>query len=208
MASSALSGTTTVTSASYSASIQYSEQSLVLGNDTSAQAQVSEDAVAIAISGSSTVTISGDGSSGNPFLLTAQEIIRRINEAIKDKLPQGVEGLSPEEATPKATSDRIVSGVTAFFDTFARQHKDLQGDDLVDAFIGTVKSGVQKGYDDAYSILDGIGAFKVNGVKDGVEQTKILVDSKLDSFAVQKKKELAGVSTTPQENSNSTRQTA
>lgn len=160
------------------ASIRYQEQSLILSKDPVVDV-TPDDAVA--------VSISGGTKSQNPYALTAREILARINEELKDELPEGVESLDPNDYTPEATADRIVAGVTAFFDVFARQNKELQGDELVDAFIETVKRGVQKGYDEAYKILEGIGAFEVEGVREGIEQTKILVESKLDAFAAEKK---------------------
>jgi hypothetical protein len=53
-----------------------------------------------------------------------------------------------------------------------------------------VRKGVDQGYDEAYSILDGIGAFEVDGVKSGVEETKRLIDEKLNAFEQYLAKEL------------------
>jgi hypothetical protein len=165
--------------------MKYQEQSLVLGEGQVGEV-TTDDAVSVSLSSGSNGT--------NPYALTAKEILQRINKELKDELPEGIESLDPADHTPEATADRIVSGVTAFFDVFARQNKELQGDELVDAFIETIKRGVQKGYDDAYQILEAVGAFDVEGVREGVQQTKILIESKLNVFAEERKKALSGQS--------------
>jgi hypothetical protein len=129
--------------------------------------------------------------------LTSKEIVDKINEQLKITLPGGVQSLKPEDVTPEATADRIVSGVTAFFDIYAKQKKNLSGDELVDSFISEVTRGVSEGYGDAVKFLEASGAFSVNGVKDGVEKTRSLIDEKLQAFADQKKKDLSGVSSEP-----------
>jgi hypothetical protein len=125
--------------------------------------------------------------------LTGREIVDKINEQLKLTLPEGVQSLKPEDVTPDATADRIVKGVTAFFEIYAKQKKNLSGDELVDSFISEVQRGVSSGYDDAFKFLEGIGAFKVDGVQDGVEKTRSLIDEKLAAFAAQKKKDLSPV---------------
>ena len=182
MSSSAVSSTPSSIQSRSSVSIKYQEQSLILQSESPKKVEP-DDAVS--------VQIKGKAGEKNPYVLTADEILRRINKELGDQLPEGVESLDPAEHTPEATADRIVSGVTAFFDAFARQNKNLKGDELVDTFIETVKRGVQKGYDDAYGILEGIGAFNVEGVREGIEQTKILIETKLNSFAESKKKSVA-----------------
>ena len=51
------------------------------------------------------------------------------------------------------------------------------------------RQGVDAGYSDAYEFLDGMGAFGFEGVKDGVEKTKILLDGRLKEFEDQLKKQ-------------------
>ena len=92
--------------------------------------------------------------------------------------------------TPDATAERIVSGVTAFFDAYAKQNPDLEGEELIESFMKEVRSGVDKGYDEAFKILEDLGAFEFDGVKDGVQQTKALIESKLQAWESAKRKEL------------------
>jgi hypothetical protein len=122
--------------------------------------------------------------------VTAREIVDKINELLSEKLPNGVQSLKPEDTTPEATADRIVKGATAFFATYAKQNPQLEGEELVTSFMEQIRSGVQRGYDDAFATLKSLGAFDFEGVQSGVEQTKILIEEKLAAFESAKRKEL------------------
>jgi hypothetical protein len=137
------------------------------------------------------VNISLDFSQGYKSIgLSAQKIVDKLNEMLKDKLPDGIQSLKPEDVTPDATSDRIVKSITALFDAYAKQHPELEGQDLVDKFLELAKKGVDQGYNDAFSILKGLGAFEFDGVQAGIEKTKELIGQKLDAFREFKLKEL------------------
>lgn len=122
--------------------------------------------------------------------ITADEIIEKLNELLKTALPNGVQSLKPEEVTPEATATKIVNGVTAFFDNFAERNPELEGEELINAFMKEVRSGVQQGYDDAFQTLEGLGAFGFEGVKEGVQQTKVLIEEKLAAFEKAKRQEM------------------
>lgn len=122
--------------------------------------------------------------------VTAREVVDKLNELLKAKLPGGLESLKPEDVTPEATAERIVQGSVGFYDVYAKQHPELQGEELLNSFLQTVRSGIDTGYADAYSTLDGVGAFEFDGVKEGVEKTKSLIEEKLKTFEAFKRKEL------------------
>jgi hypothetical protein len=131
--------------------------------------------------------------------LSAQKIIDKINELLKTQLPDGVQSLKTEDVTPEATAERIVSTVTGLFSSYSKQHPELEGKDLLDGFMKEARDGVQQGYDDAFNILKGLGAFEYDGVQAGVEQTKTLIGNKLDAFEQKMLKELGiDTSTTAQ----------
>jgi hypothetical protein len=128
--------------------------------------------------------------------LSAEEIISKLNELLAGKLPEGgIQGLAPEEVTPEATADRIVRQTTALFEAYKRQNQDKDPEEVLNNFMNAVRSGVEQGYAEAFEILEGLGAFKFDGVKAGVEQTKILIESKLQAFEKIKREEL-GISPT------------
>ena len=122
--------------------------------------------------------------------ITAKAVVDKINEQLGEFLPNGVQSLKPEDVTPEATADRIVAGTTAFFDAYAKQHKNLEGEELIDSFMAEIRKGIGTGYDDAVNILEGLGAFNYDGVKDGIEKTKSLIEEKLIAFENLKRKEL------------------
>jgi len=122
--------------------------------------------------------------------VTAKQIVDKINEALKAKLPNGVQSLSPKEVTPDATAERIVQGATSYFDVFAKQNPELRGVELLNKFLETIKGGIETGYGDAVSTLGGLGAFEFDGVKSGIERTKSLISEKLAAWEAFKRKEL------------------
>lgn len=113
---------------------------------------------------------------------TAKSIVDKINDLLKSKVPNGVQSLDPQEVTPEATADRIVKSISGLFDAFAKSNSDLSSQDLLTKFMDAVRSGVKTGYDDAFKTLKDLGAFDFNGVQDGVEKTRSLLDTKLDAL--------------------------
>ena len=122
--------------------------------------------------------------------ISGQKIIDKLNEILKKDLPDGIASLKPEDTTPEATSDRIVKGATAFFDVFKKQNANLSDEEVLTKFMETIRGGIKTGYDDAFNTLEGLGAFKFDGVQDGVEKTKALIEEKLKSYEAAKRQEL------------------
>ncbi|MCC6954781.1 MAG: DUF5610 domain-containing protein [Deltaproteobacteria bacterium] len=114
--------------------------------------------------------------------ITAKEIVDKINEKLGIALPGGIQSLKPEDVTPEATAARIVQGVVGFYDIFAKQNPNLASGELLNKFLETVKGGIDEGYADAISILEGLNAFQFDGVREGVEKTRTLIDEKLEAF--------------------------
>lgn len=111
------------------------------------------------------------------------EVIKKLNELLGDKVPGGIQSLKPEEHTSEATADRIVQGVTGLFGIFQAQHKDLEGEALMSAFLDTVRGGIKTGYNSAMGSLSDIGALQFDGVKEGIDKTMTLVEQGLQAFA-------------------------
>lgn len=128
----------------------------------------------------------------NGLSITAKKIVDEINELLSAKLPDGVQSLDPSDVTPEATADRIVTGATGFFGVFAAQNPDLDPEALLDEFMKTIRSGIERGYGEAFETLQGLGAFDIEGVQAGVEQTKRLIDEKLAAYEAEMRKKISG----------------
>jgi len=112
----------------------------------------------------------------------AQTVLEKLQEVLGDQLPDGIASLKPEEHTPDKTAQNIVDGATAFFGVFAKQNSNLKGEDLLNAFMKTIRGGIETGYGQADQILGDIGAYDIDGVKSGIDETKKLVEEKLKAF--------------------------
>jgi len=111
------------------------------------------------------------------------EIVDKLDGLLKNSLPEGgIRALKPENHTPEATASRIADGVLALFPVYQKQNPNLKGEELISSFMSTIRGGVKQGYDDAAGILDGLGAFQFNGVKEGISKTMELVEEKLTAF--------------------------
>ena len=129
------------------------------------------------------VSLGFDTSKGLQVL--TKEITKSLNELLITKLPEGLESLNPDDFTSEKTADMIVNGVVALFPAYAKQNPELEGEELINSFMETVKGGIDKGYKQAFSTLEGLKAFEFDGVQSGIEKTMSLVDEKLNAFAAQ-----------------------
>ena len=114
--------------------------------------------------------------------IEASEILAAINKHLEKYLPNGVESVNPEDATPEATADRIVSSIVGLFSNYQKAHSNVEDEKMLENFMKAVRSGVTTGYEDAYDILDGLGAFQFDGVESGIKKTLELVHQTLDAF--------------------------
>lgn len=124
--------------------------------------------------------------------ISAQKIIAQLNEILQGKLPEGIESLSPEDVTPERTADTIVTGITAMYSNYVKSNPELSPEEALTRFMAAARSGVSQGYDSATGTLESLGAFEFDGVKAGVEQTRELIEKKLQEFESTQRKALGG----------------
>ena len=122
--------------------------------------------------------------------INIEELIKKINQLLKDKLPEGLESLKPEETTAEATATKVVSGITSMYENFKKSNPELSQEEMLEHFMKAARQGVDEGYSSASETLEELGAFTIDGVKSSIEQTKILITQKLDTFEESQKKQL------------------
>ncbi|MCB0320115.1 MAG: DUF5610 domain-containing protein [Bdellovibrionales bacterium] len=123
-----------------------------------------------------------DFTGGEALAIKTQEIIKKLNELLKEEVPGGIESLKPEDFTPEATAERIVTQITSLFPAFQKQHSNLSPEESLSRFLDLVREGVDKGYTAAVGILDDLGAFEIDGVQESLEATRSLIEEKLVAF--------------------------
>ncbi len=112
----------------------------------------------------------------------ADEVIAKLEEILGKDLPEGIASLKPEDHTPEATAQRILDGTTALLGVYAHQHPELEGQELLNSFMKTIRGGIKEGYEQAMGILGDIGALGIDGVQSGIERTMQLVEEGLKEF--------------------------
>ena len=114
-----------------------------------------------------------------------QKVVSKLDEILAESGAGPVSSLDPEEHTPEKTADRIVNGVLGLIEAYARQNPELEDEDMLESFMGEVRKGIKQGYEEAVGILEAIGAFEIDGVREGIEETMRLVEEKLVDFEKQ-----------------------
>jgi hypothetical protein len=124
----------------------------------------------------------------------------KINGAFQSAgMDTNVESLlsSGLDFSPQATADRIVGMATSFFGAFQLNHQGQEKGIQIEGFTSLVKDAVKAGFEEAGSILSGIGDISPEIAAD-IDETFGLVMKGLDDFA--EEQESALVEPSPEEN--------
>ncbi|MDR7121222.1 DUF5610 domain-containing protein [Rheinheimera soli] len=122
------------------------------------------------------------GDDDNSMKLLYKTALEGINSELEAEFgPNAAEKIknSGVDTSPQATADRIVGFATAFYQKFSEQNPDMPEEERLDKFIALVGGGVDKGFEDARGILDGLGVLK-GKVADDIDSTYSLIK---DGFA-------------------------
>lgn len=95
--------------------------------------------------------------------------------AIQNAYEQGL------DVSPQATADRIVQQATGFFTRFAEKYADLSENELLDSFIATISSGIDKGFAEARDILEGLNVLQ-GDIANNIDETYTLIQQGLANF--------------------------
>lgn len=122
------------------------------------------------------------GEDDNSMKLLYKTALEGINKELEAEFgPNAAEKIknSGVDTSPQATADRIVGFATAFYQKYAEQNPDMPEEERLDKFLALVGGGVDKGFEDARSVLDGLGV--LNGkIAEDIDSTYSLIQ---DGFA-------------------------
>ena len=131
-------------------------------------------------------------SSGNePLALLYKSAINSINDILKPTLGENaIQNAANQDNTAEGTAGRIVSISTGFYEAFKRQHPGENEADVLTNFMATIKSGFERGYQEASDILQGLGVLD-GDIKSGIEKTFKLVQQGYADFEAAQRSLLA-----------------
>ena len=132
-------------------------------------------------------------SSGNePLALLYKSAINSINDILKPTLGENaIQNAANQDNTAEGTAGRIVSISTGFYEAFKRQHPGENEADVLTNFMATIKSGFERGYQEASDILQGLGVLD-GDIKSGIEKTFKLVQQGYADFEAAQRSLLTG----------------
>lgn len=145
------------------------------------QSQQQKAALNTSLLKSTQVSIGAKDQSLSLLLNTA---IERINESLAPELGENAIQKAADsglDISPEATAERIVSLSTAFYSAFKEQNAASSETESLENFISTIGSGIDKGFEEARDILDGLKALEET-VATNIDETYNLVQEKLNAF--------------------------
>ena len=148
------------------------------------------------VQASLSVSISSSNDQMSVVLKTA---LTGINEALKKDGygDDAIQNASSQDNTPEGTAGRIVSLSTGFFEAYKQQHPGEDEGALLNKFMDTIKSGMERGFSEARDVLKGLNA--LNGdISSNIDKTYELVQKGYADFiaANQPKSDTAAAGTT------------
>lgn len=131
---------------------------------------------------------SGDES----LALLYRTAIDSINEHLEPALgPGALQAAMEQDNSPDATAQRILSQSTGFYEAYAAQRPNDDPEEVLRDFVDIVRGGFEQGYNEAASILQGLGVMGEGSVvAEEIGKTFTLVQQGYDDFLSAKLEEL------------------
>lgn len=93
-----------------------------------------------------------------PLALLYRSAIGSLNEMLESELGENaIQNAASQDNSAEATAGRIVSLSTSFFEAYQAQHPD--DENALQNFMETIRSGFERGYQEAVEILQGLEVF-------------------------------------------------
>ncbi|WP_299178971.1 DUF5610 domain-containing protein [uncultured Neptuniibacter sp.] len=147
---------------------------------TEAPADVQQDQAII----ESNFEAGSSNAASEPLVLTLNAVIANINEQLPPEMGTIEESVEAGiDVSPEATADRIVSLTTAMFSAYQAANPDLEGAALVDQFVDVIGGGIEQGFNEARTILDGLNVLE-GDIASNIDLTFELVQQGLEKFRV------------------------
>lgn len=129
-----------------------------------------------------------------PMLLLYRSAIEKLNEYFEaelgtDAIQQAAE--SGEDYSPEAVAERILSFATAGFAGYQERHPEQAGDEQLSEFMALIRGAIEKGFEEARGILDGLGVLQ-GDIKTNADRTYELIQEGLDRFEEQQREPAEG----------------
>lgn len=133
-------------------------------------------------------------SKNQPLALLLKSAITKINELLKPQFgDNAIQAAASQDNTPTGTADRIVSLSTGFFDAFMQQHPGEEANDVLTNFMATIRSGFEKGAEEAQGILKDMGVLD-GDIASNIDETLDLVRKGYADFEAAQRNSLSGES--------------
>ncbi len=142
------------------------------------------------VQASLSVSISSSNDQMSVVLKTA---MTGINEALKKDGygDDAIQNAMSQDNTPEGTAGRIVSLSTGFFEAYKQQHPGEDEGELLNKFMDTIKSGMERGFKEARDVLQGLNA--LNGdISSNIDKTYELVQKGYDDFVAAQQSKAEG----------------
>lgn len=115
--------------------------------------------------------------------LLFKSAISRINELLAPEFGDSAlqTAAANQDNSAQATADRILSVSTGFYSAYAAQRQGDDAEQVLNDFVGVIRSGFEQGFNEAKDILKGLKVLE-GDVASGIQNTWDLVQKGYDEF--------------------------
>jgi len=126
-------------------------------------------------------------SSNDALSLLYKTALEGINAELEPVMGKNAEKKIYEsgvDTSPKATADRIVSFATNFYSRYKELNPGGSEEETLNNFLELIKGGIDKGFNEAVTILQGLQVYE-GKVQSDADETYKLIEQGLESFREQ-----------------------